>query len=182
MYIFGPDGGKDRRVLYTDGDMEDLSVRDLQELAKLDPKHSIKKPRLSIKLKLNRSNSSNGEPKVEHGPTSSNTITPSTPKIPRTEVEYKKLLHLYELECDTKTTQQLAQNVLSKSAEVDNLVAKLPGMDRTRQMQMKRIEELIKKNQAVANELEEAYVLATKKRDDVRAALKEHTCKALGLG
>lgn len=164
--------------MYTDGDMEDLSIEDLQNLAKLDPKHSMKKPRLSIKLKLNRSNSSAAdEVEVERD------ISNSTrPKIPRTEGEFIKFLRKYELECDTRTTQQLAQNVLTKSAEVDNLVAKLPGMDRTRQVQMDRIEELIDMNQAVAEELEETYKLATIKRDEVRDALEQHTSLALGLG
>ena len=173
------EGGKDRRVIYTDGDMEDLSVDDLEKLAKLDPQHSVKRPRLSIKLKLNKSGSKSddGEPKLE---SSSNNI-PNIPKIPRTESEYMKLLHQYELERDTATTQQLAQNILAKSAEVDNLVAKLPGMDRTRRMQMDRIEELIDRNQARAKELEEAYRVATQRREDVRDALEKHTCSALGL-
>ncbi|KAL3771290.1 hypothetical protein ACHAWO_005947 [Cyclotella atomus] len=170
-------GGKDRRVVYTDGDMEDLSVDDLRDLAKLDPKHNIKKPRLSIKLK--KSNSTSGETKAEQPTATSSTAF--IPKIPRTEGEYIKLLHQYELEQDTLTTQQLAQNVLEKSANVNNLVANLPGMERTRQMQMDRINELIEKNQTAAKQLEQAYELATQKREDVRTALDEHTSAALGL-
>jgi len=159
--------------------MEDLTLDDLRDLAKLDPRHTVKKPRLSIKLKLNRSNSSSGmDTKADQSTT--NNVT-SIPKIPRTEKEYVKLLQQYELERDTQITQQLAQNVLTKSADVNNLVANLPGMDRTRMMQMARIEELIDKNQVVAKELEEAYELATKRRSEVRAALEEHTCSALGL-
>lgn len=160
--------------------MEDLSVDDLEKLSKLDPQHVAKKPRLSIKLKLNKTNSKSddGEPKIESTPSN----IPNIPKIPRTESEYIKLLHQYELERDTATTEQLAQNILAKSAAVDNLVARLPGMDRTRSMQMDRIEELIDMNEAVAKELEETYQLATQRREDIRGALEKHTCSALGLG
>eukprot|EP00804_Cyclotella_cryptica_P007426 CCRYP_002628-RA/>CCRYP_002628-RA protein AED:0.30 eAED:0.30 QI:0/0.5/0.33/1/1/1/3/2279/327 len=181
------EGGKDRRVLYTDGDKEDLSLDDLQELAKLDPNYTAKKPRLSIKLKLNKSNSnvsnsSAGETKaiVDNGP-KHNSAQPGIPKIPRSEQEYIKLLHQSELERDTQITQQLAQNILTKSAEVDNQVAKLPGMTRTRQMQLDRIAELIEKNKVVARELEESFQVATKMREEVRVALEKHTCSALGL-
>ncbi|KAL7517316.1 hypothetical protein ACHAWX_002248 [Stephanocyclus meneghinianus] len=180
------EGGKDRRVLYTDGDMEDLSLDDLQELAKLDPNYSVKKPRLSIKLKLNKSNSNvsnsgGGEAKAirDNGP--SNNAQSRIPRIPRSEQEYIKLLHQYELERDTLITQQLAQNILTKSAEVDNLVANLPGMTRTRQMQLDRIAELIEKNKVVARELDESFGLATRLREEVRVALEKHTCLALGL-
>lgn len=163
--------------MYTDGDMEDLSVDDLHELAKLDPKHNMKKPRLSIKLK--KSNSTGDETFTEQPTVTSS--TPNVPKIPRTEGEYVKLLHQYELEQDTRTTQQLAQNILEKSANVNNLVANLPGMERTRQMQMDRINELIEKNQNAAKDLEEAYKLATEKREEVRTVLDIHTSAALGL-
>lgn len=180
------EGGKDRRVLYTDGDMEDLSLDDLQELAELDPNYSVKKPRLSIKLKLNKSNSNvsnsgGGEAKAirDNGP--SNNAQSRIPRIPRSEQEYIKLLHQYELERDTLITQQLAQNILTKSAEVDNLVANLPGMTRTRQMQLDRIAELIEKNKVVARELDESFELATRLREEVRVALEKHTCLALGL-
>ena len=175
---FFPDGGKDRRVLYSDGDMEDLSIEDLQNLAKLDPNCNINKPRLSIKLKLGRSNSNlaSGETKAPVNP------HPNIPRIPRSEQEYTKLLRQYELERDTETTQRLAQDILAKSAEVDNLVANLPGMTRTRQMQLDRIDELIEKNRGVARELEEAYEVAVRRREEVRVVLEEHTCLALGLG
>ena len=178
-HSFPLEGGKDRRVLYTDGDMEDLSLDDLQELAKLDPKDTMKKPRLSIKLTLNKSDSKGEETKAEQATPSK--TTPSIPKIPRTEGEYIKLLHQYELEQDTQITQQLAQNILEKSANVNNLVAHLPGMDRTRQMQIDRINELIDKNEDVAKQLEEAYELAKKRREEVRTALDKHTSVALGL-
>lgn len=164
--------------MYTDGDMEDLSVDDLRELAKLDPKHILKKPRLSIKLKKN--NSTGDETLTE--PPIVTSSAPIFPKIPRTEGEYVKLLHQYELEQDTLITQQLAQNILEKSANVNNLVANLPGMERTRQMQMDRINELIKKNQNAAKQLEEAYELAREKREEVRTVLDVHTSAALGLG
>ena len=46
---------------------------------------------------------------------------------------------------------------------------------------MKRINELIKENHNVTKELEEAYTVANKRREEVRAALEESTSLALGI-
>jgi hypothetical protein len=96
--------------------------------------------------------------------------------------EYIKLLHDAEHHRDYETTSQLAANVLSKSIAVNDLVANLPGMDRTRSMQLARIEELIEENRRVQLELEEVYALASKRREEnVRMALSECTALALSL-
>jgi len=102
-------------------------------------------------------------------------------KFPLTQEQYTKLLIETEHERDVQTTQNLAKDILTKSAKVDELVSKLPGMDRTREMQMKRINELIKENHNVTKELEEAYTIANKRREEVRAALEESTSLALGI-
>ena len=102
-------------------------------------------------------------------------------KFPLTQEQYTKLLIETEHERDVQTTQHLAKDILSKSAKVDELVSKLPGMNRTRDMQMKRINELIKENNSVTKELEEAYDVANKRREEVRAALEESTSLALGI-
>ena len=60
-------------------------------------------------------------------------------------------------------------------------MANLPGMHRTRDEQMERINELIQQNHEVTRELEEAYVIAQKRREEVRVALGESTCLALGV-
>ena len=49
IYII-KENGYDRRCVYSDGDIEDLRVEDLERLAKLDPNNNKTKPRLSIKL------------------------------------------------------------------------------------------------------------------------------------
>ena len=174
LHLFFIENGLDRRCVYSDGDIEDLSIDTLKELAKLDPKNSNNnkpKPRLSIKL--------NAKPKQqakEDTPPKKKDI-----KFPLTQEQYTKLLIETEHERDVQTTQHLAKDILAKSAKVDELVSKLPGMDRTREMQMKRINELIKENHSVTKELEEAYVIANKRREDVRAALEQSTSLALGI-
>lgn len=173
--------GHDRRVLYTDGDMEDLSLENLKELAKLDPNFNdqkMKKPRLSIKLKLKSASSRETKKKEENEPPSP---SPSKIKLPQTQEQYANLLHQHENERDIQITQHLAQDILTKSKAVDNLVAKLPGMGRTRDDQMKLIEELMEKNHVVAREVEEAYDLALARREEVRVALDESTSLALGV-
>eukprot|EP00986_Skeletonema_menzelii_P000755 scaffold213_cov150-Skeletonema_menzelii.AAC.4 len=167
--------GKDRRCVYNDGDIEDLSLEELQRLAKLDPKN-VKKPKISIKLKVNQLSQD-----IKDGDSKEDSTTSSKVRIPLTQEEYTKFLIDSEHQRDIQTTQHLAQQILHKSAEVDNLVATLPGMDRTRDMQMKRIEELLERNQQVAKELDEAHVVAKKKLEEVRKVLGETTCFALGV-
>ena len=172
--------GYDRRCVYTDGDIEDLRLEDLQELAKLDPNNS-KKPKISIKLKVSKSATDGGGSKDTPKDNTTSTNTEPDIKFPLTQEQYTKLLLDTEHQRDVQTTQRLAQDILSKSAAVDDLVANLPGMDRTRQMQMERINELIKSNHEVTRELEEAYVVARERREEVRIALGESTCFALGV-
>ena len=171
------ENGLDRRCVYSDGDIEDLSIDVLQELAKLDPKknnnnNNKPKPRLSIKLNTAKSK----QKAKEDTPPKKKDI-----KFPLTQEQYTKLLIETEHERDVQTTQNLAKDILAKSAKVDELVSKLPGMDRTKEMQMKRINELIKENHSVTKELEEAYAVANKRREEVRAALEETTSLALGI-
>jgi len=144
-------------------------LEDLEQLSKLDPNH--RKSRLSTKVKAhptdNPKNGSNGTANIK--------------KFPHTQAQYAQLLLESEHQRDVETTQLLAQDILAKSAAVDDLVAKLPGMNRTRQMQMERINELIKSNHDVTRDLEEAYVVAKERREEVRVGLGESTCLALGV-
>ncbi|KAK1738265.1 putative Mediator complex subunit 21 [Skeletonema marinoi] len=172
---------KDRRCVYNDGDIEDLSLEELHRLAKLDPNNNVTKPKISIKLKVKQTTSQDDN---EDGATTKeedSTTAPKKVRIPLTQEEYTKFLIDSEHQRDIQTTQHLAQQILHKSAEVDNLVARLPGMDRTRDMQMKRIEELLERNQQVAKELEEAHAVAKKKLEEVRKVLGETTSLALGV-
>ncbi len=176
-------------MVYSDGDKEDLRLEDLQELAKLDPNNS-KKPRLSIKLNAskskptpeksesNLSSPSKASPSKDGGSPSKNSLGIN---FPLSQNEYTKLLLESEQQRDVQTTQQLAQDILAKSRAVDDLVANLPGMNRTRDMQLERITELIEVNHVVTKELEEAYKVAKERREEVRIALGESTCLALGV-
>jgi len=148
--------GYNHRCVYSDGDMEDLRLQDLEQLAKLDPNNNKTRKGLSAKIS-------------------------DRVKFPLTQTEYTKLLLDSEHQRDVETTQTLAKKILAKSAEVNDLVAKLPGMNRTRQMQMERINELIESNHNVTRKLEEAYLVAKDRREEVRVALGESTCLALGV-
>eukprot|EP00577_Skeletonema_sp_RCC1716_P012582 CAMPEP_0113428924 /NCGR_PEP_ID=MMETSP0013_2-20120614/32145_1 /TAXON_ID=2843 ORGANISM="Skeletonema costatum, Strain 1716" /NCGR_SAMPLE_ID=MMETSP0013_2 /ASSEMBLY_ACC=CAM_ASM_000158 /LENGTH=380 /DNA_ID=CAMNT_0000317551 /DNA_START=85 /DNA_END=1227 /DNA_ORIENTATION=+ /assembly_acc=CAM_ASM_000158 len=173
---------KDRRCVYNDGDIEDLSLEELHRLAKLDPNNNVTKPKISIKLKVKQTTAQDdNEDGAATKEEDSTTTAPKKVRIPLTQEEYTKFLIDSEHQRDIQTTQHLAQQILHKSAEVDNLVARLPGMDRTRGMQMKRIEELLERNQQVAKELEEAHAVAKKKLEEVRKVLGETTCLALGV-
>jgi len=183
---------KNRRCHYNDGDVEDLSLDELKRLAKLDPdsKYYAKKPRLSIKLKVNKSKSSQdkentnddgGDGEDHQDDDNNSTSSTSKVRIPLTQEEYTQFLIDTEYQRDIQTTQRLAQTILNKSEQVDNLVAGLPGMHRTRDMQMERIEELLVRNHQVAKELDEAHVLAKERLQEVRKVLGETTFLALGV-
>ena len=124
------------------------------------------------------------KPKIKLRVSSKPPVSPPKEKkkaFPMDQKDYTKLLLDTEHQRDIQTTSGLANDILAKSKEVDDLVANLPGMDRTRDQQLRRINELITSNHAVSKELDEAYVTAKEKREKVRAALEESTCLALGI-
>jgi len=100
---------------------------------------------------------------------------------PQKREDYVKIFRLFEREKDDELVARLATTVLQKSADVDERVSKLSGMDRTRAQQLERIEELLDQNSAVNTELRDVHELAKKRRDQVRKALQEQTCEALGI-
>ncbi len=76
---------------------------------------------------------------------------------------------------------RLARDVLSRSRAVDNLVTGLPGMGCTWDEQMAVIDRLIRDNVDAGRELGAAIDGARTRREEVRAALAENACKALGV-
>jgi hypothetical protein len=100
-------------------------------------------------------------------------------KPPKTREEYLKLRAMNEMKIAMNVTNSQAENILSKSAALDDLVAALPGMNRTKKEQMDRIQELLDENKKVDDELRLVYQEAEKKRQEIRMALKKVTCKAL---
>ena len=102
-------------------------------------------------------------------------------KPPKSREEYVRLLARMEMESDVSLVTRLAGDILAKSQEVDDLVDGLPGMDRNKDEQMAVIERLIQENRLVDQELEMKYQEAERKRDEVRATLREVTCSALDI-
>lgn len=100
-------------------------------------------------------------------------------KPPKSREEYVKLRAMNEMKIAMNVTKAQAENILSKSAALDDLVAALPGMHRTKDEQMERIQELLDENAKVDEELRLAYKEAENKRNEIRLALQRVTCKAL---
>jgi Subunit 21 of Mediator complex len=86
-----------------------------------------------------------------------------------------------EMEKDTELVAKLAESVLEKSDQIDEMVDSLPGMSRTREEQMKIIEGLISLNQQAARDLEQAHRTASERRVSCRDFIQQHTCEALGI-
>eukprot|EP00547_Thalassionema_nitzschioides_P015220 CAMPEP_0194254926 /NCGR_PEP_ID=MMETSP0158-20130606/33234_1 /TAXON_ID=33649 /ORGANISM="Thalassionema nitzschioides, Strain L26-B" /LENGTH=235 /DNA_ID=CAMNT_0038993137 /DNA_START=55 /DNA_END=762 /DNA_ORIENTATION=- len=103
-----------------------------------------------------------------------------SPQLTRRE-DYVRIFALWEREKDAELVTKLATCVLHKSADIDDRVMSLQGMNRTRTEQMERIAMLLKENQAVKEELDSVHALASKRRDEVRSLLQEQTCEALGI-
>jgi len=102
-------------------------------------------------------------------------------KPPRTKDEYRKLRSKLEVDKHTALVSKLAQEILGKSAAVDDLVANLPGMKKTKAQQMEHIQKLMEENIATDKELKTAYEQAEKRRNEVRSALERVTCNMLGI-
>ncbi|KAL3763121.1 hypothetical protein ACHAW5_010751 [Stephanodiscus triporus] len=167
-------------------------MADLVRLAKLDPNDVSdgvpnKKPRLSIKL--NAKHREGRPPRATDVAAADNDDAAARDSsndcrvagFPRTPAEHVALLRDAERILDERTTRSLADDVLSRSRAVDDLVAGLPGMTRTRLMQMDIIAGLIRDNRDVGREMEEAHAIARIRREEVRKALAENTCLALGV-
>jgi len=86
-----------------------------------------------------------------------------------------------EMEKDTELVMNLAGSVLQKSAAIDEQVDALPGINRTRSEQMKRISELVDLNRKAVKDLEDVYEQAKNRRDSCRSFIMENTGAALGI-
>ena len=85
------------------------------------------------------------------------------------------------MEKDVELVRSLASTVLEKSADIDKRVSEVPGMNRTREDQMRHIEELLQSNKVAMEELEGAHALALERRQQVRAFIHDNSCAALGI-
>ena len=104
-----------------------------------------------------------------------------TPATPQKREDFIRIHAKIEMEKDAELVKRLAGTVLEKSRQIDERVSTLPGMHRTRKEQMDYIEELLKKNAAAAEKLQNAYEEASQRRDQVRQFVKNNTCAALGI-
>ena len=110
------------------------------------------------------------------------TSDPTALALPRTREEFIRLHAKMEMNKDTELVMRLAGTVLEKSRDIDQRVNEtIPGMHRTRQEQMRTIEQLMQRNQQVAEQLEQAFVTARQRRDACRAYIHQHTSRALGI-
>ena len=104
-----------------------------------------------------------------------------TPATPQKREDFIRIHAKIEMEKDAELVKKLAGTVLEKSLQIDERVSTLPGMHRTRQVQMEFIEELLKKNAEAADKLQKVYEEASQRRDQVRQFVKNNTCAALGI-
>ena len=123
-------------------------------------------PATSLLLSLNKSSSS--------GSDGSSLLD----NIPRNHDEYTKLLEQVEKNKDEELVSRLAQDVLDKSAEVDERVCNLPGIHRMKDEQMELIKVLLNDNKEAADELDLAYKEAKDKLKKVRKKLSIVSCSA----
>jgi hypothetical protein len=100
---------------------------------------------------------------------------------PQKREDFIRIHAKMEMEKDAELVKKLASTVLKKSADIDERVSNLPGMQRTRKEQMTYIEELLKKNQEAGEKLQEVYEQASHRRNLVRKLVKDNTCAALGI-
>jgi len=82
---------------------------------------------------------------------------------------------------DADLVERLAADVLKQSAAVDAVVENLPGMDRTRDEQMRYIDQLIRDNDQASAALEAAHGRAVERRNQCRQFVRDHTSRALGI-
>lgn len=101
--------------------------------------------------------------------------------FPKTREQYAQVLTTIQQKEDAELVSQLASNVLKKSSAVDELVSKLPGMNRTKEEQLNRMDTLVRENWICAEEVNNAFKEAHGIRGQIRDLLDETTCDALGI-
>lgn len=104
-----------------------------------------------------------------------------SPIPPKKREDYTRIYAKIESLRDAALVKRLAETVLEKSADIDERVTTLPGMQRTKSQQMDYINELLEKNGERNKKLEETFNRAKEKRDLVRKFVKDNTCTALGI-
>ena len=102
-------------------------------------------------------------------------------KPPQNNEEYQRAIARMEFLSDHELTTRLAGDIMAKSHEIDELLEKLPGMDRNKDAQMKYIEKLMAENKVVDRQLEAKHKEAERARDEARHVLQQATCTALGI-
>jgi gas vesicle protein len=100
---------------------------------------------------------------------------------PQRREDFIRIHAKLEMSKDAELVTKLASTVLEKSDEINERVSSLPGMSRSREQQMKYIEDLLEQNQKAASDLEKHYSAAKERRDQVRRFIRDNTCKALGI-
>lgn len=134
-------------------------------------------------------NGENHEPDLEEfwtlyrsgDPTTVAMVQKVSPTPPKKREDYARIFAKIESLRDAALVKRLADTVLEKSADINDRVDRLPGMERTKAEQMEYIEELLKKNQDVATTLEQTFDQAKKRRGHVRTYIRNNTCSALGI-
>lgn len=101
--------------------------------------------------------------------------------MPQKRDDFVRLYTKMEMEKDTELVTELASIVLKKSEQIDLRVNTLPGINRTKQQQMLRIQQLIALNEQASTEVESLYLTAKQRRDSCRTFIMDHTCEALGI-
>eukprot|EP00980_Cylindrotheca_fusiformis_P009729 scaffold2149_cov187-Cylindrotheca_fusiformis.AAC.7 len=114
-------------------------------------------------------------------PTTVALVRKVSPTPPSKREDYARIFAKIESLKDATLVKRLADTVLEKSADIDERVTKLPGMNRTQSQQMDYIQDLLKRNQEVAMKLEDTFKQAKESRSRIRSCVKENTCKALGI-
>lgn len=83
---------------------------------------------------------------------------------------------------DSSLVEKLASEVLKKSQSIVQRTTLIPGMNRTKVQQFEYIDQLLKKNAAIIQELQDAKKEALNIRDLIRCELQRVTTSALGIG
>lgn len=82
---------------------------------------------------------------------------------------------------DSNIVQVLSSCALEKSANINQWLDQIQGLNRNKADQLRKLEELLKENQQIDTEFQEMILKAKEQKERVRDELQSETCSVLGV-
>ena len=121
-------------------------------------------------------NSADGSNRV---PTPSNEL--GSAALGGKQLKVGKAVQTVNSEDDADVVRKLTGTALAKSIGIRRCLEKIPGISRTKDEQLRYLDQLVSENAEVEDELKRYLKLAKSQKKEVQSLLRENVCDVLGI-